>query len=364
LSSKQYGTGQVFANEWEPRAGFNWLMDEHGRRRVFGSYGRFYQEQLLNLASLYFTDYFSSTAFYKTDPRLTGAKRDTLRGFIDYGSQHKNVPDASAERVDEFTLGYEQRIGQNSLVTIRGIRRSLGTTFQQGIDSVGFHLGTPGRGPLSFLPRARRDYNALEISSDGAIRTMRYRASYVLSRVWGNFPGLFGSDLFFYPNPGVDYGLTVPFQAVNSTGYLPNDRTHALKLSAAWSPIRSFKLGSFFTWQSGTPLNEFGEANDFLCGGGCFPKFLVQRGAAGRTPNLADLNIRATYDASLFRTARAQYVVDLLHLMNQQKAVRIDQQHYRGFTVAGGQLDPNPGFMKPLVYAPPFTARVGMEMKF
>jgi hypothetical protein len=370
LSSVGYGTAQVFASEPQPRVGFSWMLDVTGARRLFGSYGRFYQEELLNLATLYYTDYLAIDKYYLGDPRLAGAQLISSQDFTSYAKDYiHSVDGASAESVHELTLGYEQLLGPAARLTARGVYRNLGTEFQQGLDPtrppnlVGV-LGTPGEGPLSFLPHAKREYTAAEFSADGTIGDVRYRASYVWSRNWGNYPGLFGSDLFYFPNPGVDYGFTLAFQGQNSTGYLPNDRPHAFKLSTAWSPTHALSFGSFFTWQSGTPLNDFGAADDVFCGGGCFPKFLVQRGTAGRTPSISDLNLRATYDTRAGGRARVQYVLDLLHVLNTQAPVRIDQQHYRGFDANGAQVNPNDGYLKPLRYQPGFTARLGVEVKY
>ena len=55
---------------------------------------------------------------------------------------------------------------------------------------------TPGKGDFAFLPPPKRTYSAMELSATGGWKQLQYRASYVLSRSWGNYTGLFTSDLF------------------------------------------------------------------------------------------------------------------------------------------------------------------------
>ena len=67
------------------------------------------------------------------------------------------------------------------------------------------------------------------------------------------------------------------FQAVNSTGLLPNDRPHVFKMSGTWRASGALEAGAIFNWMSGTPLNRFG-AGPFG-----YPRFLAPRGSVGRT---------------------------------------------------------------------------------
>lgn len=68
---------------------------------------------------------------------------------------------------------------------------------------------------------------------NGASSQFRYRASYVLSRTWGNYTGLFGSDIGI-PVPSLTNTFFQSHQATNSSGLLPNDRPHVLKLVGSY----------------------------------------------------------------------------------------------------------------------------------
>jgi hypothetical protein len=221
-------TDQRITDEWQPRLGFSWRLGRERTQRLFGSYGRFYQTLPMNITVIWFVDYPFIDSYYHTDPRQPGAvpyyvsDQSTLES--DYAKQ---IPGLEAENFDEFTLGYERLLGAESKLTVRGMRRDLRSSFQWGADlsrDLIWAFGTPGKGDFAFLPAPKRQYTALEMAVEGAWRKLQYRTSYVLSRTWGNYPGLYNSDMNF-GNPGMASTFFMPFQALNSTGVLPNDHT-------------------------------------------------------------------------------------------------------------------------------------------
>lgn len=355
-------TAQQLAEEWQPRTGFSLHVDRSGSQRVFGSYGRFYQQIPLNLPTLYYGPYTYKLWFYDTDPRLPGAVAiDSVDAPSSETLYFGMAEGAKPERFDEYTLGYERVVGSFARLTVRGIHRHLGTAFQSGIDfsrELGFYLGTPGEGELFFLPQARRDYTALELALDGVVRDVAWRGSYVLSRSYGNFTGLYGSDIQI-ANPGVNPGFIQGYQSVNSTGRLPNDRPHVLKLAGSWHVNESLLAGAFFTWQSGTPVNAWGigPTNSPFA-----PDFLFPRGSIGRLPAIRDLNVRLAYDLPQVRTTRGRMILDLLHLGNPQTVVRVDEWRYRTGSSGGYLAKPNADYRQPTAFAPPMLARLGIEI--
>jgi hypothetical protein len=349
-------TAQRFPNEWQPRLGFSWEPGRVGEQRIFGSYGRFYQQTPLNLSSLWYVDYNFRTAYYSSDPRA-GANPDSVTGGIDLETSWANsIAGLAVENFDEFTLGYERLLGA-SRITLRGVRRDLRSSFQwgRGPDGV-FVIGTPGKGKFSFLPPPKREYTALELGMDGELLRTAYRASYVLSRTWGNYTGLYNQDAG-EANPGGQNTLIAPHQAVNSTGLLPADRTHVLKVVATRRVGTAFVAGTFITWQSGTPLNDFGSGPN----GAFAPTFLVRRGSAGRTPSILDLNFRLS-SARRFLRSNTRIVVDALHVGNARTPVRFDQQHFYAIE-NGAQTNPNPNYLRPVAFQPPMTFRLGVEIE-
>jgi hypothetical protein len=194
---------------------------------------------------------------------------------------------------------------------------------------------------------------------DGAWRGLQYRASYVLSRTWGNYTGLYASD-YGFANPGGNATFITPWQATNSTGLLPNDRTHVFKLSGAARPFSSLAVGAFVSVASGSPKNDFG-AGPF---GALPPTFLVPRGSVGRTPTLWDLNVRLAYDLPWPRMGQCRMVLDLLHAGNPRRTVQVDEQHYFALDTLGVQVDSNSNYLRPTGWQPPMAARLGVEVSF
>jgi hypothetical protein len=362
LTGASGSTRQKFPDEWQPRLGFSWQVDRGGTHRVFGSYGRFYQQIPLHLSRLWYVDYTYVFSYYSEDPRPGDATPDSVNDWssteedvVDWGLTR--IQDIEVENFDEFTLGYEGLVG-GARLTLRGILRDLRSSFQWGRDeNWTWVVGTPGKGDFDFLPPPKRTYTALELSATGGWQRLQYRASYVLSRTWGNFNGLFQSDLAI-ANPGSGWTFGRPDHAANTEGFLANDRPHVVKLTAAYQTPFGLTPGLFFSWMSGTPINEWGRGptSSYL--------FLVPRGTAGRTPPIWDLNLRLAYALPLRGAVAPRVVLDFLHLGNPQRTVRVDQQHYFSRDADGNQTNENANYLAPLAYQPPTTIRLGVEISF
>jgi hypothetical protein len=358
-------TAQRFTGEWQPRAGFSWQLDREGAQRLFGSYGCYYQMLPTNEAIMFFVDWVAVYSFYATDPRLPGAiPYDVIDGSTKESDYAKQIPGLHADSFDEFTLGYERMLGHGSKLTVRGMRRDLRSSFVYGMDPDRdpiWVLGTPGKGDFDFLPPPKREYTALEIAAEGTWRRLGYRTSYVLSRSWGNYPGLYDLDAS-YGNPGSTSTFFQPHQARNSTGYLPNDRTHVFKLSTTIGSTFGLVAGAFLTLESGAPINEFasGPVNAWN------PAFLLPRGQAGRTPALWNLDTRLTWALPLAQGRRAKIQADVLHIGNPRRATQVDEMHYPFLDGSGNPdlLTPNPNYKHPIAYQPPMAGRIGVQVSF
>ena len=355
------GTAQIFRDEWQPRLGAAWQIGRLGTQRVFGSWGIFYQQLPLDFAFGFYVPYPEFNTFFSSDPRVAGVTPDSVRSISTDPSQYPNIPGLRVEHHREVTLGYERLLGPNFKVTARGIRRDLLSAFGNGLDTANalyFVVGVPGQGALSFLPKFRRSYTALELSAEWAGRQgIEAHCSYVLSRSYGNYSGFYISD-YGVAGPGNLGGVQTASQRKNSTGLLPNDRTHVLKLSGAYPFAFGLTTGLFFTWQSGTPLNEFG-LNSYTRA-----TFLVPRGSAGRTPAIWDLNLRFAYPFTLAHGMRARTTLDWLHIGSPRRAVWLDQLHYASEDANGDPANANPTYGQVLSYQPATQARLGVEFTF
>ena len=356
------GVAQTFPTEWQPRLGLAVQLGRFGTQRIFGSWGIFYQQQPLDIAAGFYIPYPEFLSIFSSDPRVPGTQPDTVLNISTDPSQYRNIRGAKPEHHREMTLGYERLIGANLRVTARAMRRDLLSAFGFGLDTLNalyWVLGVPGEGALSYLPKMRRSYTALELSAEWAGRQgIQARFSYVLSRAYGNYTGLYASD-YGIAAPGFFGGVQIRDNVKNSTGLLPNDRTHVLKLAGSYPLGFGLTTGAFLTWQSGTPLNDFG-VNPYYVRA----TFLVPRGSAGRTPSIWDANFRFAYPFRLARGVDARATVDWLHVGSPRRPVWLEQIQYVSEDANGNPINPNPTYGQVRSYQPPTQARLGVEFTF
>jgi hypothetical protein len=288
---------------------------------------------------------------------------DPIGGFVtDNSAMHAD--DLKGQYQDEFTLGYEREVGATWKAGVRGVYRNLGNAIENTINpDFSTTLGNPGKGSLDHLADPVRRYTALELSLENTFgRKLHLASSYVLSRLYGNFPGVFDQD---GRNPHAHVSTQYWTADQISEGLLPNDRTHVFKMYGSYVFGFGLTAGGFFTWQSGTPLSDYGGT---WAGPNAF-SHLVPRGTAGRTPSIWDANLRLAYDLSRLTGGiggtRSRLLLDVFHLFGQKEEVDIYQVRYFGPTDAeGNQQGPNPNFGKVLAYQPPMTIRFGIEISF
>jgi hypothetical protein len=120
-------------------------------------------------------------------------------------------------------------------------------------------------------------------------------------------------------------------------------------------------LGTSFSWQSGTPLSEFGGHST-----GAAYVFLRHRGAAGKTPPIWDFNLRLAYDLKQLRHSvwKPRLILDIFHVASQRKPTLFDEFHYFSVDENGNQINPNPLYGQATRFQPPMAVRLGLEIGF
>ena len=358
---------QEILGGFQPRIGIVFQPGEAGTQKIFASFGRFYEDVMLYGMSFYGTDIggFGQT-FYDHDPRLDPS------GGIPTVAPNRILPRISGlqgQYYDEFTLGYERAIGGNMKVGARGIYRNL----RQGLEDVVFNpntpdqetwWGNPGSGRLSAWPKLRRKYTALEATIERfGGRNFNFFASYVLSRNYGNYPGLANEDFGGVANPNAGSAFdTLEMATTKAVGLLPNDRTHVFKFSGSYRMDMGLTIGTLAVWESGTPLNEWGGSEAGLP----FYRLMRPRGSAGRTAPIFDLNFRLAYDlAGVIKTRwRPRIFLDVFHVGSRRTPVEYDEFHFLGLDESGNESFPNPTYGLATRYFAPMSARLGMEVNF
>jgi hypothetical protein len=351
------GIARWIAPELAPRLGVVFQPGELGAQKVSASVGRFYEQIPMNGLVAWVGYYAGSFGSYPQNPLV-----DTAGGTAYPFAQAGEAPDRNlrGQYYDEVTAGYERRLGGAYHFGVRGTYRVLRWAVEDGAEDPSapvFVMGNPGRGALAYLPRARRDYTALEVTLERSRGPLTFIASYVLSRNWGNYTGLFATDMLVAGangGPNFDY----PDQSVNAAGLLPNDRTHVLKIFGIYRLPIGFTVGASALLASGAPLSEYGTS----VGGFPYWTFIRTRGTAGRTPTTWNVDLRFTYDVPVARRTRLRprVLLDVFNVGNQRQPLTYDQRHF----TTSDQSGVNPNYGAVTQYQAPRSARLGMVVGF
>jgi hypothetical protein len=238
----------------------------------------------------------------------------------------------------------------------RTIRSVVEDVFDPSVGDV--VMGNPGRGNLASAPLPRHRYSALVLTFEKPQGRLNFLASYVLSRTWGNYQGLYSFDNQGpFPNDGFEFDN--PSTYPRSTGLLPNDHPHILKVSGSYGFDFGLTLGTALAWMSGEPRNEYGLSADG-------PYFLRQRGTAGRAPGLVDAALQLAY--TLPRWTGSSFgptlYLDLFNIGNRRTDVTYDYLHYLDVDDNGVPVTPNRTYGRPRLFQPPMSARLGISLNF
>jgi hypothetical protein len=264
------------------------------------------------------------------------------------------------QHYDEITLGYERRIGTLHRLGVRGMLRDLRWVVEDAINQGGtldafeWHLGNPGRGLLAHVPRATRRYRGVTVEVERGSGSLRYLASYTLSRTHGNYSGEFETDTRV-PASHFQQSMDWPVQWAHHEGHLPNDRRHLAKVSGAWQLYSGLALGMAAWFASGTPLSEMSaEPLPYV------RTHVRPRGSVGRGPAVWNMDLRIARDLALRHRMRPQLVLDVFNVGNQRKAVDFEQLHY----LTAERNASNPNYMKVNQYQASLRARLGVTVGF
>ena len=341
----------------QPRLGL--IYSPSGADKIFGSYGRYFQELNLGTSLAYSNQGYDSRYYYLQDPRYY-PEDEPIAGWYYQHSIAPEIENLQAQYYDEFSLGYERIFWATFKFSLQGVYRTLGQAIEDAysLSEHRFVSGNPGKYPIQDRPEAQRDYAALIISIERrGEEHFNFLASYVLSRDYGNYEGLFDVNYHSqFPNANMSFDNAFIFE--NIYGLVPNDRTHVFKFSGSYNFLIGLTAGITFLLESGTPLSEY-TIGSFDTG----IKFLSPRGSSGRTPTIWDLGARFTYELPLMNIVRSRVVLDLFHIASQLKPVDIEQMKYyvdRG----GNPTAPYPEFGKAYRYQQPMSMRLGMEINF
>ncbi|WP_166654123.1 TonB-dependent receptor [Tahibacter aquaticus] len=404
-----------------PRLGLSWDVNGDSSAKIYGTLGRYHLPIPTNINYRVAGSLTDRANWYVFDPATS--RIDPVTGVPTslgaqiggtYAFANGIAPDprtVAAQNIrpmyqDELTLGYQQMLSDNWSLGLRGVHRRLKSMIEDTCQSAGIarwaedngytnfspdslppcilinpgfdaslYLDINGDGNLSEhlvparyfgLPRAKRNYNALEVSAEHAYADNWYlQASYTWSRSYGNTEGFVRTD-----NGQIDAGNTTSFDRPGlmdgGYGVLPNDHRHLLKAHGFRDLSDEWRLGFNWRSQSGRPLNCFGVypedgadpeaagygAASFYCGGKLQPR--GSKGRIGWTHNL-DLGLQYT---PRWGDGRLTLSADVFNVFNWNKELE------RQETAETDDRTPNPSYMLPLTYQAPRMIRFSARYLF
>jgi hypothetical protein len=270
-------------------------------------------------------------------------------------------------------------------------------------------------------PKAVRNYNAVELSATRRFAQGWFlNASYVYSRLYGNYPGLASTDEIRTPTVGGTYGvgqqqagqLSRPGSAASRAwdldelmfdakgnldilGRLATDRPHQLKVYGSYNFRFGTEVGAFFNASSGTPVTTYAFTTDRI------PVRVNGRGDLGRTPVLSQTDLVVAHTVNVAESKKLRLEFNMVNLFNQKTARHIfncvnydciNGQVASGMNLAGvnlfqgydynalirqsnngqayfsgtpGALNPfDPRYKKEDLFNPGFAARFGVKFSF
>ncbi len=377
-----------FTKIWEnaaPRLGFSWDFTGTGRGKIYGSYSRFFLSNIpLDLNARAATGETLIRYIYDR-PNAQG----NLTGVQAFGAAPTFVdPDLKQPYVEEATGGVEYELFNNLAVGGRFIWRNLGRTIEDGSFDGGntYFIMNPGEsltgrtpyvGPVDIFltpelsslthidnavipfPTAIRRYRAVEITATKRFsNNYQFVASYTWSKLNGNYEGLYRNDSGQL-DPNITSLFDLPELLYNTTGRLNNDRPHQFKIDGSYDWAFGLTAGLSFRAQSGTPVSLLGPSPAYGDG----QAYLSPRGSGGRTPVVTNADIHLAYSRSFGDRYRGQIILDVFNVMNQQKAVEVDQL-YRLDLGELSQAPVNPYFGLGTFFQYPISARIGLKFSF
>lgn len=433
----QFGYGDKIA----PRIGASYDLFGNGKVKISGGWGRFFDWTKYDLPRGTFGgDYWHN--FYRT--------LDTTDVFsIDFSNmpgtnlwpgefRDRRVPgfqylDQKVKPMSSDTIhaGVEWEVKKDMVFTGRYVRNKLNRTIEDMgvLDAQGnevYRYGNPGEGsnmvepasgascPITVggacavpMPKAKRVYDAMELSFAKRFGGgWLFNASYVYSRLWGNYTGLqstdeirpatlgyaFGGNQTFFGQtyrPGGNanryFDLDEAFydaHGVNGLyGRLPTDRPHVFKFYGSKQFKFGTEIGGFFRAMSGTPVTT--QVNTI----NGIPVYVEGRGDMGRNPmfNQTDLMVAHEFKMGKSEVKKLRFEFNMINLFNQKTNVftmdRYNQEElsdsngislkktdltkgfdWKSMVAAAGGIDPRYG--NAAAYNPGFQGRLLVKFIF
>jgi carboxypeptidase family protein/TonB-dependent receptor-like protein len=371
--------------DYAPRLGFVWDPGSQHQAKVFGSYGRYYEQIPMDLVirSFSFERQARTFNFNPVDPTPDPTAEGLLgqTSVIFGGATEPADPDLRNQYLTEVLLGYEREVLPDVAVGVKGIYRDYGEVIEDFLcsDDGTYCIGNPGKGIMRRIftldyaqtfpaPAPKRTFKGVQLDVNKRFsHNWQALASYLYSKLDGNFDGLYSP----FTNVGADPNISAAYDyydfftngrdlsRITNRGPLSNDRRHQFKVSGIYLTPWKLSLGLAAYYRTGTPVTRYGYSDIY----GRYEFFLTPRGAEGRTPDTYEADLHLGYPIAA-GPATINLLLDVFNLLNAQRPVLLDERW--GFQEAdnASPTPANPGYRQPVLRTPPTSLRLGVRVSF
>jgi len=359
---KLLGRGGVEAanidDNYAPRLGVVWDVANNGRSKLYGNYGRFYENIPMDINIRSFGGELVCFCYnFSANPAnlapAAGATRSSLLG----GATPVD-PNLKGQYIDEMLGGYEYEVVPNLAIGIKGTYRKLGRVIEDMLlvpITGAYAITNPGSGlgkesgfydftNTAPAPKAKRTYKGVELSANKRFsNNYQFFTSYLWSKLEGNYDGTFQVSTGQL-DPNINSAYDYADFLVNNSGILSNDRTHQFKFYGSYqfpsgSMMSGLNVGFATHYSSGTPLTARGYSGAYQN----WEYYLSTRGVLGRGPADYEADFHVGYPINL-GTGRLNVIGDIFNILDRQGKTAVDLRYNRaqdascaGFVVPSGK---------------------------
>ncbi len=366
-----------WASKIAPRVGGAWDILGDGKWKVYGSFGLFYDVLKYEIARGSFgSDYWVSHVYKLDNPNIFSLGKATpgALGTEITSYDNRTLPinaQGEIEGIDpnikpysmrEITFGLDHSLSSRLVAGIRYTRKDL----RKAIEDIGvldaegsevYLTGNPGFGETRdtksvygqktpngqefLVPKAVRQYDAVEFRLQGQTRNLSLIGSYTWSRLYGNYSGAANSDESGRSDPGVSRAFDLPYYYFDDTGSQKNvlgrlgtDRPHTFKFFGSYDVHSKAGISTIGLNQiaySGTPDST---SIIYLSA----PTFPYGRGDLGRTPVMTQTDLSFIHTFKVSERMHLKFEANVYNLFNQAVVLSRTTQMNRSSAISDSAL--------------------------